>query len=306
MVGTCRRRGRRGCARPRTRRPRRPSAPPRRCRRRPRRAARPRCPPRAPPGRRRAGAGPPRSISPTGNVAGRVGDHPVLGDADVEGDDVALPRAVGARDAVDDHLVRGDAGRGREALVALRGRDAAARVRCSSSAIRSSSAIEMPGSSRSSSSASVSATTAPAAAISSISRALLRMITRRPPVSPERVLHLGVDLGDRPLAVQRDQLAERAVVLDDRLGLLVVDAEPLGDHVRRVVGAVLLGRAHEHPLRRHLVAQVEEEDGIELPADLGERLVERLGLGEVAREAVEHEAGVARRHARAARGSARS
>src|SRR5579885_71218 len=56
---------------------------------------------------------------------GRVGDQPVLRDADVEGDDVALLRPVLAGDAVDDHVVRGDADRGRVALVALRGRHAA-------------------------------------------------------------------------------------------------------------------------------------------------------------------------------------
>ena len=68
------------------------------------------------------------AISPTREGRGRVGDHPVLGDADVEGDDVALARAVGAGDAVHDHVVGRDAGRGREALVALRGRDAAVRA----------------------------------------------------------------------------------------------------------------------------------------------------------------------------------
>src|SRR5207302_4908090 len=53
---------------------------------------------------------------------GRVGDQAVLRDADVEADHVAVLRPVVAGDAVDDHLVRGDADRGREALVALRRR----------------------------------------------------------------------------------------------------------------------------------------------------------------------------------------
>src|SRR5581483_4664553 len=53
---------------------------------------------------------------------GRVGDQAVLGDADVEADDVSVLGAILARDAVDDHLVRRDADGRRKALVALRGR----------------------------------------------------------------------------------------------------------------------------------------------------------------------------------------
>ena len=52
------------------------------------------------------------------------------------------------------------------------------------------------------------------------------------------------------LGVQRHELAGRAVVLDDRLGLGVVDGEPPRDHLGRVVGAALdLGAAQE-PLGR--------------------------------------------------------
>src|SRR5207247_922069 len=58
---------------------------------------------------------------------GGVGDHPVLRDADVERDDVALSGLLATRDPVDDHVVRRDARRRGEALVALGGRDTALR-----------------------------------------------------------------------------------------------------------------------------------------------------------------------------------
>ena len=92
------------------------------------------------------------------------------------------------------------------------------------------------------------------------------------------------------LAVQRHELAGRAVVLDDRLGLRVVDLEALRDHVARVVEAVLDLGALERALHPDLVRDVEEEDRVEPAADAAEHRVERLRLREVAREAVEDEA----------------
>ena len=56
----------------------------------------------------------------------RVGDEPVERDADVDREDVAVLELRTARDAVDDHVVRREAGRRRVALVPLEGRDAAA------------------------------------------------------------------------------------------------------------------------------------------------------------------------------------
>src|SRR5262245_60146107 len=154
-----------------------------------------------------------------------------------------------------------------------------------SSAIRSSSAIVIPGSSLSSSSASVPATTTPAAAISSISWADFRMITpatcpfgpwpgsdpgrvrcgqvrsRRVLHALERVLDLRPDLVDRPVGMERHEAAGDAVVLDDRLRLLVVGAEALRDHLGRVVRPVLDRCALGQPRPRNVVRQIEEEDG---------------------------------------------
>ena len=97
------------------------------------------------------------------------------------------------------------------------------------------------------------------------------------------------DVLDRPARVQRHELACRPVVLDDRLGLLVVDREPAADRLRRVVGPSLLVGTAERARPRRLVVEVEEEDHVEPAADLAQHLVERLGLREVAREAVEDE-----------------
>ena len=85
------------------------------------------------------------------------------------------------------------------------------------------------------------------------------------------------------------ELAGGAVVLDDRLGLGVVDREPLRDQLGRVVGAALQLRALERSLHADLVGHVEEQDRVQAPADPAEHRVQRLGLREVAREAVEHE-----------------
>jgi len=70
----------------------------------------------------------------------------------------------------------------------------------------------------------------------------------------------------------------------------VVDRESPRDHLGRIVGAVLVPGPSPHPQGRRLVVEVEEEDGVERPSDLDEHLVELLGLDDVAREAVEHEA----------------
>ena len=69
----------------------------------------------------------------------------------------------------------------------------------------------------------------------------------------------------------------------------MVDLEPLRDHLARVVGAALELGALERALHPDLVGDVEEEDRVEPAADAAEHRVERLGLREVAREAVEHE-----------------
>ena len=90
--------------------------------------------------------------------------------------------------------------------------------------------------------------------------------------------------------MQGHELTGDTVVLDHRLGLLVVDLEAARDHLRSIVGPALLVRPPEQPLLRDVVVELEEEDRVERLADLGEHGVERIGLGERAREAVEHEA----------------
>jgi hypothetical protein len=65
----------------------------------------------------------------------------------------------------------------------------------------------------------------------------------------------------------------------------------LADRVRRVVGASLLDGPLGDPLDQHLaVGDLKLEDDVEVAAEPGEELVERLGLGGVPREAVEDEA----------------
>ena len=107
------------------------------------------------------------------------------------------------------------------------------------------------------------------------------------------------------------------VVVDQRLGLLVVDAQPVADHVRLVVvaldqtravliaDALVLGRVeldvvvvaglHAHPPAREpaddlLVGHVDQQRRGDPAAQLGQLLVERLGLLDRARKAVEDEA----------------
>ena len=67
-----------------------------------------------------------------------------------------------------------------------------------------------------------------------------------------------------PSGVQRHELAGHAVVLDDRLGLVVVDREAPRDHLGRVVGAVLdRGARGSARSIADLVGHVEEEDRVE-------------------------------------------
>ena len=94
------------------------------------------------------------------------------------------------------------------------------------SASASSSSVRTPGLMCSPTSASVSATTSPAFAICSTSAGDLRMIIA-PPQRLERGLDLGEHLVDRALGVDHDERRARAVVLDERLGLGVVELEAL-------------------------------------------------------------------------------
>ena len=161
-----------------------------------------------------------------------------------------------------------------------------------SSAIASSSAVVTPGRACSPISASVSATTRPARAIVSISCGDLRMITARSHLV-ERPPDLGEDLLDRPVGVDADDVAaRRAVVLDERRGLAVVDLEPLADRLRRVVGAALLGGALRHPLEQHVaVGDLELEDDVESRPSSCSSSSSASACAIVPREAVEDEAG---------------
>src|SRR5581483_12144249 len=96
-----------------------------------------------------------------------------------------------------------------------------------------------------------------------------------------------------PLRVDADDVAtRRAVVLDDRSRLALVELEPALDRLRGVVGAVLLGGPLQHA-REELVAirHLELEDDVDRAAELLQEGVERLRLDERARKAVEHEPG---------------
>src|SRR5919202_6811851 len=121
------------------------------------------------------------------------------------------------------------------------------------SARRSSSSIVTPGWSCSPTNASVSATTAPARAMPSISCWDLRMITAASSAGADLLddlLDLGEHLVDGAIAVDADEVPRQAVVLDERLGLLVVEREPAADRVGRVVGAALVLRAPREPVDR--------------------------------------------------------
>src|SRR6266536_4438040 len=162
-----------------------------------------------------------------------------------------------------------------------------------SSAMRSSSSIEMPGSRCSATSCNVSWTSSPARAMPSISCLDLRMIMvssaglhRR-----ECLLDLVEDVLDRSVGVDADDVSpRRAVVLAERRCLLVVLHAPVVDRLGRVIGPVLVRRALQQPVEQLLpVGHVEVEDDVDRAAELLEEVVERFGLHHRAREAVEHE-----------------
>ena len=157
-----------------------------------------------------------------------------------------------------------------------------------SSAIRSSSPVVMPGSSCSPTCAIVSATTRPAAAIFSISCADLRMIMRRRP-RIERALDLGEDLVDGAAGVQRHELSRRrgsarrparSARGRSRAGARSTPA------CRRSGPPRARGRAPApSPSRR----RGRRRRSRRARGRSREHRVERLGLREVAREAVEDE-----------------
>jgi len=90
--------------------------------------------------------------------------------------------------------------------------------------------------------------------------------------------------------VDLHEVAGRAVVLDNRLGLLVVVGEPPVDRLGRVVGAALQVSALLQTLTRDRIVVLQEENERQRAVDLLEHFVERCRLDVVARVAVEHEA----------------
>src|SRR3954453_14215785 len=197
------------------------------------------------------------------------------------------------------------------------------------SAAWSSSAVVTPSRILEASSFIVRAWMGPAAAILSISCGDFLMITAgrgRSAARLELVFEaqrgdrrpdVVVDLGGRAGAVEAPQQVAALVVLDERLGLVVVDGQALGDRLRLVVvaldelGAVLvadaltLGRVELDvvgvPVLRAgapagqaaddlLVGHVDEQDRGQLAPDLLQRLGQGVGLGDLPREAVEQEA----------------
>src|SRR3954470_2632246 len=114
------------------------------------------------------------------------------------------------------------------------------------SAASSSSPVVTPSRTLDSSSLSVRTRISPAAAILSISAGVFLMITpwlprldlvfepQRRDRRPDVVVHLG----GRERSVEAVQQPAVVVERDQRLGLLVVDVEPLADRFRLVVGAL--------------------------------------------------------------------
>src|SRR5918911_3213736 len=161
-----------------------------------------------------------------------------------------------------------------------------------SSAIRSSSSIEMPGSSRSPISSSVSATISPARAMPSISAWLFRMIIRSLSSNRDllqRLLDLGEHLVHRSVRTDPDEDSLHAVVFDQGLRLAVVQLEPRADRRGRVVDATFRGGTLRQPADAGLVRDLQLEHDRQLPPDLAQHRVQRLRLRHRTREAVEDE-----------------
>src|SRR5690606_10138861 len=139
-------------------------------------------------------------------------------------------------------------------------------------------------------------TTAPAAAIASSSPAVRKGTTFlffRPkttgsalPVSSvaEGGQRPGVDLFDLADTVDGDD--EARVVVEQRLGLLAVDPQPVADDLFGVVVAT----TREHPLDHGVLGDDEAQHRVQLLVDAGQDLLQRLGLVDRARVTVEDEA----------------
>ena len=219
-----------------------------------------------------------------------VRDRAVERDADVDRHEVAVLDDAPVRDPVDDHLVHRDADRAGIPAIAERRRHAAVladevvrdavelergdpgldalthvRDRPRDQRARGRDPDDLCGALADDHAIASSSSSSSASAISAVTCSIVRS------------------------AWIEHELARRAIALDDRLGLLVVELEPPGDRVRRVVLAPLLPRPAAQPLDGDVVRDVEEEDRVEAPADPGQHRVERFGLREVAREPVEHE-----------------
>src|SRR6266542_103535 len=109
-----------------------------------------------------------------------------------------------------------------------------------SSASSSRSCVVTPGRTCSPSSSSVCTTTRPARSICSISCVLLRMMAID---LLQALLDLTVHGVDRAVGVDADHVAvARAVVLDQRLRLVVIQSETPLDRLGGVVGAAFLAR----------------------------------------------------------------
>jgi hypothetical protein len=85
------------------------------------------------------------------------------------------------------------------------------------------------------------------------------------------------------------ELAARAVVVDDRFGLLVVRREPLVDRAGQVVRTALQLGALREPLSCQRVGQLQQQDDRKRLVDLIQQYVERRCLRGRARVAVEDE-----------------
>ena len=162
-------------------------------------------------------------------------------------------------------------------------------LRMNSSPIASSSPVVMPGA-ICATCAIVSATRSPAAAIFSISRSLLRMITPAALHLREGVPDLPRDVVDGLLAVDGHQHPLRPIALDDGLRELVVEAQAVRIASGRIVAAAFGCPAPEQALERDLVGHVQQEHDVERLADPVEHRVERLRLRHRAWEPVEDEA----------------